>query len=284
LSDDRAHGLTIIAFVGSVFSPYYAKARRSGQGEPENFCAINVALYGRAKRWAMTERGHASLARDAAHFSVGPSSMRWDNGALIIDIDEVCVPIPMKLKGRVRLTPNLLYDEPVALDALGRHHWRAVAPASRIEVDFAQPGVTWSGQSYHDMNWGEEPLERGFRSWCWSRVTQGEATFVHYDAIRRDGTTKNAALRFVDGRVEEPSAPAMHALPKGLWRMPRAVRSSAPPRLIASLEDTPFYTRNHVAVTLDGREADGVHESLSLDRFDTSVVQAMLPFRMPRKG
>ena len=30
LSDDGQHGLTIIAFIGSVFSPYYARARRLG--------------------------------------------------------------------------------------------------------------------------------------------------------------------------------------------------------------------------------------------------------------
>ena len=34
LSDDGAHGLTLIAFVGSVFSPYYAWARRRGDREP----------------------------------------------------------------------------------------------------------------------------------------------------------------------------------------------------------------------------------------------------------
>ena len=32
LSDDGRHGFTIIAFVGSVFSPYYAAARRRGGG------------------------------------------------------------------------------------------------------------------------------------------------------------------------------------------------------------------------------------------------------------
>ena len=29
LSDDGRHGLTVIAFIGSVFSPYYAWARTS---------------------------------------------------------------------------------------------------------------------------------------------------------------------------------------------------------------------------------------------------------------
>jgi carotenoid 1,2-hydratase len=267
-----------------VFSPYYAAARRAGRGEPENFCAINVALYGGAKRWAMTERGRGSLNRSADHFTVGSSSLSWQNGALVIDIDEVCVPIPRRLRGRVRLSADLLYDAPQALDALGRHNWRVVAPNSRIVAEFDAPHISWSGPSYHDMNWGDEPLERCFTGWSWSRVSDGAATLVHYDAERRDGTTKNAALRFADGLIEKADAPSLHALPKGIWRMPRDVRSGSAPRLISTLEDTPFYTRNHVAVTIGGRECDGVHESLSLRRFDTRVVQAMLPFRMPRKG
>ena len=43
--------LPIIAFIGSVFSPYYAW---SGRTDPYNHCAINLALYGpRSSRWAM---------------------------------------------------------------------------------------------------------------------------------------------------------------------------------------------------------------------------------------
>ncbi|MFM7004007.1 MAG: hypothetical protein ACKOXN_08715, partial [Limnohabitans sp.] len=61
MSDDGQHGMTLIAFVGSVFSPYYAWARRSGQADPENHCALNVAIYSKgASRWAMTERGKES--------------------------------------------------------------------------------------------------------------------------------------------------------------------------------------------------------------------------------
>jgi len=43
ISDDRRHGLTIIAFVGSVFSPYCAW---SGRADPLNHCAVAIALYG----------------------------------------------------------------------------------------------------------------------------------------------------------------------------------------------------------------------------------------------
>ena len=45
-SDDYQYGLTIIAFIGSVFSPYYAWSRARGHGDPYNHCALNVSLYG----------------------------------------------------------------------------------------------------------------------------------------------------------------------------------------------------------------------------------------------
>ncbi len=266
--------------MGSVFSPYYAAARRQGMGDPKNHCAIKVALYGQAKRWAMTERGSSSMKRSADEFIVGPSRMSWRDGTLVIDIDEVCVPLPRKLKGRVVLTPRLLYDSPVQLDENGRHHWRAVAPLSRVDVAFDEPRIAWSGSAYHDMNWGDEPLEKGFKGWTWSRMADGDGTIVYYDADRSDGSQKGAALRFADGGVSGIEAPPPHPLKRGFWLMPRIVRAPLRPKLVATLEDAPFYTRNHVRIG----DHDAIHESLSLTRFDTRMVQAMLPFRMPRKA
>ena len=49
-----------------------------------------------------------------------------------------------------------------------------------------------------------------------------------------------------------------------------------------TFEDTPFYARSEVASVLGGEGVLAMHESLALDRFKSGVVQAMLPFRMPR--
>lgn len=96
LSDDGQYGLTVIAFVGSVFSPYYYWARqRDPNTNPENHCAINVAIYGRGvRRWSMTERGRRHVSRDAHHFQVGPSQLRWTGQYLELDLNEWSVPIP----------------------------------------------------------------------------------------------------------------------------------------------------------------------------------------------
>ena len=84
MSDDGEHGLTVIAFLGSVFSPYYAWARGRGVAKPEDHVALNVALYGPRARWAMTERGAGSLVRDADHLVIGPSGLAWDGTTLTI--------------------------------------------------------------------------------------------------------------------------------------------------------------------------------------------------------
>ena len=81
LSDDEAHALTLIAFVGSVFSPYYAWARQRGAADPVNHCALNVGLYGRrAARWSMTERPAVQVVPENARptaFRERRSGRKW---------------------------------------------------------------------------------------------------------------------------------------------------------------------------------------------------------------
>jgi len=147
-----------------VFSPYYAWARRNG-GQPEanDHCALNVALYSRgAKRWTMTERGQRHNARSADRFVIGPSQLHWDGAALHIDIDEVGVPIPHRVRGRVTVHPQQLFDFSTPLDKLGRHRWGPLAPHARVEVALQHPAQRWSGHAYLDSNEGDEPIDTPF--------------------------------------------------------------------------------------------------------------------------
>ena len=50
--------ISIIAFIGSVFSPWY---KWSGRREPQNNVCINVATYGPGGRFTMTDRGRSKL-------------------------------------------------------------------------------------------------------------------------------------------------------------------------------------------------------------------------------
>ncbi|MEJ1159126.1 hydratase [Prosthecomicrobium sp. N25] len=275
--------------MGSVFSPYYAWARRRGGGlaDPENHCAINVCLYGARGRWAMTERGRRHMVREPARLQVGPSAVAWDGRALVIDVDETTVPVPRRLKGRIRLTPLLAPGRSFEIGTAGAHVWRPIAPRARVEVRFDSPALAWDGDGYLDMNEGREPLEAGFRSWHWSRAPSGDGALVLYDMLRRDGTAGRLALGFeADGTVRDLEPPPELALPRTGWRVARAARSDpgAPPAVLRTLEDTPFYARSLVSSTIRGRPVTAMHESLDLDRFAAPIVQAMLPFRMPRRS
>jgi carotenoid 1,2-hydratase len=286
LSDDKAHGLTIIGFVGSVFSPYYALARRFGDTDPENFCAINVALYGKAgHRWAMTERGKRHMERSSVHFSVGPSSMAWEGDSLVIRIDEITVPLPSRLRGEVRVHPVIQSEHETTLDPESAHHWRPVAPLARVEARFEHPSLAWSGTGYHDMNWGSVPLETSFSSWFWSRAATRDGAHIVYDRTLKDQSAAGFALA-IDrtGKAHHVGLAARTKLPTSFWQMKRPLRADDPVTLLATLEDSPFYTRNLLRTRIDGEDVDVFHESLSLDRFRNPMIQMMLPFKMPRRG
>lgn len=289
LSDDGREALTVIAFVGSVFSPYYAAARRRGGADPQDHCALNVAVYGRHdKRWCMTERGRGGIRRTPDRFVVGPSAVAWQAGTLSLQIDEIAVPWPRRIRGEVRLHAGALFDHPVALDAAGYHHWTALAPCARVEVDLDVPRRRWSGHGYFDMNAGDEPLEDGFASWHWSRARLADgATAVLYEVRRRAGDLEGFGLRFLPGgAVDAFTPPAPVALPGTGWGIVRGTRADDPRRthVRRTLEDTPFYARSVLSSRLLGEDVIAVHESLSLDRFRTRWVQALLPFRMPRRS
>lgn len=210
--------------------------------------------------------------------------MEWLNGTLIVRIDEISVPIPRRVRGEIRLTPKAICTHREALDSEAQHFWRPIAPFAAVEAVFEHPRLSWTGSGYHDMNWGAAALEDSFAAWTWSRATLKEGACVLYDIERRDGTRKSLALRFdKDGNTAACTLPSKADLGKAFWRMPRITRSDGPTSIVKPLEDAPFYTRSLISSKLLGEPVTAVHESLSLDRFRLPIVQAMLPFRMPRR-
>ena len=271
----------MIAFLGSVFSPYYAWARRRGAVDPLRHCAVNVALYGRTRRWAMTERAAGAVQRGPDFLTIGPSGLSWDGSTLTVRINEITAPLPRRLRGSVTLRPCSIETRSHTLDTAGRHRWRPIAPCARIEVALEQPALSWSGPAYFDTNDGDRPLEADFVRWNWSRARVANGTSILYEVQRRDGPL-TLAMRYADaGGVADFTPPPAVPLAPTMWRVPRQI-SAASPSVIQTLEDTPFYARSIIAAELAGQRVNAVHESLSMDRFSAPWVQAMLPFRMPR--
>ena len=287
LSDDGVHALTVIAFIGSVFSPWYFRARRAGPADPRNHCCLNVVLYGAPRRWAMTERGRDALAQAPAQLTIGPSAMRWEDGLLTIDVNEVCAPVPRRLAGQITVRTGAIGSTVCILDAAGKHRWWPICPSVHVDVAMTRPGLRWSGRGYLDANDGDEPLEAAFSRWQWSGagLDDGGAA-VLYDLEGSDGTERRIALRYrPDGTVEPFDAPAATAaLPRSGWRIDRSTRceDGGTPSVERTLLDAPFYSRSVLRTRLLGQDVVGMHESLDLARFVSTPVQWMLPFRAVR--
>ncbi|MEP7297127.1 MAG: carotenoid 1,2-hydratase [Burkholderiales bacterium] len=251
--------------------------------DPLNHCAINVALYGRGGgRWAMTERGRGRVHREAGALHIGPSAMRWIGDRLHIELDEIAVPWPSRIRGTVTLHAPQRFDRSYTLAA--QHHWCPIAPAARVEVDLG--ALRWSGPGYLDANHGDAPLERAFSCWDWSRARlTGGRSAVFYDVNRIDEPPLRLGVCFhPDGRAEPIAGPPEIALPCTGWRIARGARTDAgmSAHVLETLTDAPFYARSLLDAQWLGERVTAMHESLSLVRFDSAWVQALLPFRMPR--
>ena len=231
----------------------------------------------------MTERGTAQLERQAAMLAIGPSSLRWTGNSIEMQIDEICAPLPRRLRGVLRVHPASLHEDSFALDEPGLHGWTPYAPRARIEVQMKDPDIAWSGTGYFDHNHGAAPLEDAFDEWTWSRASLPDSTTVMFDTKPTVGAARTLALRYRAGMgVEQIDAPRQFALPGTRWGLARSTRADDDARLIRTLVDAPFYSRSQLQVRMQGVHAPTIHEGLSLQRFRKRWVQALLPFRMPR--
>ena len=211
--------------------------------------------------------------------------MTWHKDRLEARIDEITAPLPSRLRGAIRLYPGFPAAFETALDDDLSHHWSPIAPCARIEVDFVQPRLRWTGFGYFDSNWGTKPLEHTFRRWTWSRAhTADGGAVLLYQVMPRDRANRLLALEFSPrGELRRFAAPVETALPRTLWRVPRVTHTDdGQAAVLKTLEDAPFYARSLISTHLAGKSLVAVHESLSLERFRTAWVRSLLPFRMPR--
>ncbi len=238
----------------------------------------------------MTERSKASLARDATSLSVGPSSLRWDGSSLVIDFNEIGMPLPRRVRGQVRVHPKGLSNFITHLDEGQHHHWGPIAPCAHVEVELADPALKWKGEAYLDSNEGSEPLNttvnQRFKEWDWSRASMKDgSTAVIYDVRQLHAPDRVLGLRFKPNAVVESfEPPPRYPLPSTSWRINRNIRNEDNTKvsIVNTLEDTPFYARSVLKSRLLGEEVVSLHETLNVSRLTSFATQCMLPFRMPR--
>jgi carotenoid 1,2-hydratase len=150
------------------------------------------------------------------------------------------------------------------------------------------PAMAWSGHAYLDSNDGDEPIDKPFEEWDWSRGTLSDGSCaVIYDVRQKGGLERVIAQRFSPAGQSTPfDAQERHALPRSRWGLRRSTRggSSNAPKIIQSLEDTPFYARALLGSEVCGEWVTSVHETLNLPRLISLPVRLMLPWRMPRRA
>ena len=66
IEPNSGQAVSIIAFIGSVFSPWY---RWSGRKQPQNNVCLNVATYGKKSRFTMTDRGQSALVQEPVSYT-----------------------------------------------------------------------------------------------------------------------------------------------------------------------------------------------------------------------
>ncbi|WP_349252102.1 carotenoid 1,2-hydratase [Ciceribacter sp. L1K23] len=292
ISDCGRFAFTVIAFVGSVFSPYY---HWSGRRRPENHIAFNIALYAPGRNfWAMTERSVTSLTRNAKRLTIGDSSMEMADGRLSIRFNETALPWPGQrawptpISGSIDIMSEGVCGEVFPLDETGHHFWSPrMAKASASIACSALPGGGWRGRAYHDLNFGDRPVEEDFIGWDWARGSgsHDDDTVILYDALLRGGGRKRLALQTGGHELRRIGMPHRRNLPRGFWGVRCGVpcdddRSAV---ITRRLEDSPFYTRSIVETVVNGRTLHMVHETLDCVRLGNPLVRLMLPFRMPRR-
>jgi carotenoid 1,2-hydratase len=283
ISDDGTKAISIIAFIGSVFSPWY---RWSGRKDPEDHCCLNVVTYGKGGRWTMTDRGRDALELSETQMKIGPSHLSWDGSALTIHIDERTTPHGGRLRGKVTLTPRAVTNVELPLCDDGAHIWRPFAPVADIQVRLENAGWSWFGHGYFDANFGTRALEEDFDYWTWGRFPTREGACCFYDATRCDGSNLAAAIAFDEtGKASPVDAPRTARFKSAFWGVRRETRADPDfaPHEVRPMLDAPFYNRAMVRTKINGETVTGVHESLDLSRFRKAWMMPMLAFRVPRR-
>ena len=239
----------------------------------------------------MTDRGTSALRQEPDRFTVGPSSLHWDESqqCLTIDINEISsLPLVSRVRGQVRLYAHHISDQELALHPDGTHIWRPFSPNASIEVDLEAPGWQWKGHGYFDANFGTRALEQDFSTWTWGRYPTSKGTYCFYDVNALDQRRFEHGLLFDhDGQIHTLSKlPPLQRFSNSLWQVQRHSRCDAntKPKQIKSLLDAPFYSRALIETHINGERSHGTYESLNLNRFKNHVILSMLAVRVPRRS
>ncbi|KAF4332253.1 hydroxyneurosporene synthase [Fusarium beomiforme] len=81
--------------------------------------------------------------------------------------------------------------------------WVNVMPAADAAVDVTIWGekIKFTGNGYHDKNWGDAPFLTSLNGWYWGHATFGDYNIVFFDMLDTDNVEKAGGYVLKDGKV-----------------------------------------------------------------------------------
>lgn len=279
LSDGGQWALACIWFLGNPFSPFYRLSARSKPADPYAHNALFFALYkhGCLHAYHFTRFAPNAICADETR----PAELQFGPNALSYADNRYTLTLADENANRRTVTARLTFDAPPLQapsptgDAAGddTHLWLPAAPACRVTAQITlrepqNPGnenVTFTGNGYHDHNWGTLPFARDIRDWYWARAALSDnGALIVYHVRYHTRPPVSHLLYFKDGRLlsHDPAARVTRRRPRwNAFGTPYATHldvlsgdTQATFHLGRRLDSAPFYIR--ALCRTDGRVGD----------------------------
>lgn len=325
-SEDRSIGFTAIWFRGVPMSPNYSAAIDRGRGIPSNFAACAFHLYADGKNvasWLVEgEGGDRFSLRPDEPIQLGGARLylnREIGGATSarIAIEGITPLMRRSVVGEINLRfphgdPGIAPDGSDVDRSLAEHYWVPAAPHGTFDAAFdvksllgSKSSYRFSGDCYHDRNFGFAPIQTEDVDWIWGRVHDRDQTLIFYYVARRGEPSleeRDTPLRLTfatlvkEGRVvAQTEGLQLRAIYAPHWTslpFPRSLicRSDGDLSLKFDvttsdlLESGPFYHRSSARIFYEWGEQTGsgvgTLEYLRPSRLGVSIFRPFVRFRV----
>ena len=302
-------------------SPNYSRAieNQAVVADPQNWSALAFHLYVDRRTvasWLVEGDGSGAFGDDptaALQLAGGRLDVenRSDGGSRArISIDGRSPILRRRVSGTISLEFPPVSLDPVARPSIDRsitdHYWVPAGPVGSFsaELDWRGGGLRFSGEAYHDRNFGYSPLMHHRVEWVWGRLHSRGHTLIFFSVVPQDGATDDLEIRRAllfrgreisrhadDLRLRVDRTPHWTTLPYPSSIIGSARGGGEDLRLLVDrphlLESGPFYHRMVASIEADWGEdrlrGEGTIEYFRPDRLGVRPFRPFVRFRVRRR-
>ncbi len=207
-SEDRTLGFTAIWFRGVPMSPNYSAAIDHGRGVPSDFAAFAFHLYAEGKNvasWLVEGKGGDRFSENPDYpINLGGARLYLNREKSGITGARIAIegrtPLLRRfVEGEITLTfpdgePDIRPAGCTVDRSAARHFWVPAAPHGTFDAAFdvkpllgRRTSYRFSGDCYHDRNFGFSPIQYEKVDWFWGRLHDRDQTLIFYYVADREG-------------------------------------------------------------------------------------------------